>query len=75
MIKNNNIQLKSTTLLEIKDVLYLGDEGGIGCTIQRHDSRELLIVSITHLRIKDKQPLAKEIKRYQLNRRRALLEP
>jgi hypothetical protein len=72
MSNNKNIKLKSKSLLEIKDVLYMGDEGGIGCVISFNDSKELLVVSVTHLRIKDRHPLLKEIKEYQYKRKRAL---
>lgn len=74
MTNNNNIKLKSTSLLKIKDVLYMGGEGGIGCAVPFNDSTELMVVSLTHLRIKERQPLIKEIKQYQINRKRSLLE-
>jgi hypothetical protein len=69
---SNNINLKSKSLLRIKDVLYMGNEGGICCAIAVNKEGELLIVSLTHLNIDAKQPLAKEIKSYQFKRRKAL---
>ena len=69
---DNNIKLKSKHLLKITDVLYMGDEGGIGCAISFNDSKELLVISLTHLRIKEIHPLIKEIKAYQVKRKRAL---
>jgi len=68
----NDVTLKPKSLLKIKDVLYMGSEGGIGCAIAFNDAREILIVSLSHLRIDGRQPLAKEIKAYQFKRRRAL---
>jgi hypothetical protein len=69
---NNDVKLKPKSLLKIKDVLYMGNEGGIGCAIAFNSTRELLIVSLTHLHIDERQPLAKEIKAYQFKRRKAL---
>jgi hypothetical protein len=50
----------------------MGNEGGICCAIAVNKEGELLIVSLTHLNIDAKQPLAKEIKSYQFKRRKAL---
>ena len=72
-LKNDNgIKLKPKQLLKIKDVMYLGNEGGIGCAISIKNDEELLVVSLTHLRIKENHPLSKEIKAYRLKRIRAL---
>ncbi len=51
MKNNNNFRIKAKHLLTIKDVHYLGDEGGIGCEISYKESKESLIISLTHLRI------------------------
>ncbi len=73
MKKNNsNIKMKTNDLFAIKSVVYLGDEGGIMCDISCEDSKEALIVSLTHLRIKKLYPFTKEIKSYQINRKKAL---
>ena len=74
MLNNNNIKIKPKSLLEIKKVLYMGDEGGIGCVIPFKNATELLLVSLTHLRIKEKQPFVKEIKDYQSSRKQTLLK-
>ena len=68
----NSEKLKLASLLEIEEIFYMGDEGGIGCAISFDSAVKAVIVSITHLRIKDKHPLEKEIKQYQSNRIRAL---
>ena len=56
-------------LLQVEDVMYMGDVAGILCTIEYqmdsdHD-KEILITSITHLNVHSSHPLAEEIKRYQ----------
>ena len=72
-LKNNNgIKVKPKNLLEIADVINMGNEGGICCEISHKEAKELLIVSLTHLRIKKIHPLAKEIKAYQIKRTREL---
>jgi len=50
----------------------MGDEGGICCAISDENTKELLMVSITHLQIKTTHPLSKEIKAYQIKRKRKL---
>jgi len=69
---NNNIKIKPQNLLEITNVFYMGNEGGICCEISSKKAKEVLIVSLTHLRIKERHPLAKEIKAYQIKRTRDL---
>ena len=72
-LKNNNgIKMKPKNLLEITDVINMGSEGGICCAISHKEAKEVLIVSLTHLRIKKAHPLAKEIEAYQIKRKRRL---
>jgi hypothetical protein len=70
--ENNDQKIKSKEKLKIDKVLYLGDEGGIGCAIMIKNMKEALIVSLTHLRIEKRHPLFKEIRAYQLERIRKL---
>jgi hypothetical protein len=59
--------------LEIQDVLYLGDEGGIACAIHLpEEHKAVTVASLTHLRISPDHPLAPEIEAYQLARSRKL---
>jgi hypothetical protein len=61
--------------LQIQDVLYLGDEGGISCNITPSpDAQLVLLVSITHLRVPSHHPLAAEIRTYQRARARKLAQ-
>jgi hypothetical protein len=54
----------------IAEVRYLGDEGGIMCHLNFgfSDSKEVHIVSITHLRFDRAHPLAREIEGYSKHR-------
>ncbi|MCG6867729.1 MAG: hypothetical protein LJE91_03085 [Gammaproteobacteria bacterium] len=70
--ENNNQKIKAKEKLRIDRVLYLGDEGGIGCYIMIKNEKKALIVSLTHLRIEKRHPLFKEIRAYQLERIRKL---
>lgn len=50
----------------VAEVRYLGDEGGIACILEFgfNDTKEVHVVSITHLRFDRRQPLAREIEAY-----------
>ena len=50
----------------ITEVRYLGDEGGIMCTLDFDigDTKKAYIVSITHLRLDPGNPLAREVGKY-----------
>jgi len=74
LINIKNIKIKSTSLLKIENIIYLYDQGGIGCNVSLYGTTELILVSLTHLRMRKGQPLVKEIEQYQSNRRRALWE-
>ena len=55
--------------LSIKSVLYMGDEGGIGCDVTlAGETATAFLVSVTHLQIDSSHPLAEEIGNYQKNR-------
>jgi hypothetical protein len=51
----------------IHHVLYSGDEGGILCNITAPspEAKEVVMVSLTHLRISPKHPLGEQIRAYQ----------
>ena len=68
-MEDNENKLALGQELQIDSVLYMGDEGGIGCSISMpKDSKTALVTSITHLRIKANHPLAREIGSYQKKR-------
>ena len=63
--------------LEIEQVMYGGDEGGILCALKAwENSKQAYVVSITHLKIPREHPLGREIRAYQKQRtlRLSLLE-
>ncbi len=50
----------------VAEIQYLGDHGGIACILDFgfSDTKEVHLVSITHLRFDRSNPLAREIKAY-----------
>jgi hypothetical protein len=56
----------------IQNVFYAGDEGGIMCALSPKDSKEPVVISLTHLKIPYCHPLEKEIRAYQKARIRKL---
>lgn len=72
-LRQSGEKIGSKQELAIKDVLYLGDEGGIGCAIELPgEQKTVTIASLTHLRISPDHPLAPEIESYQLARTQKL---
>jgi len=73
LMRKQGIEMKTSPKLQIVDVLYLGDDGGIACAIKgAGDEKRAIIVSITHLVIEESHPLAKEVRAYQIERTRKL---
>jgi hypothetical protein len=71
----NGIKVTFGQNLKIESVLYLGDEGGIGCAVRLSEQQEnSIIASLTHIRVKAGHPLAKEIEAYQIERTRKLAQ-
>jgi metal-responsive CopG/Arc/MetJ family transcriptional regulator len=69
LIRENDISLPKGHQPQIEEVVYLGDEGGIACSLtMTGKSKNALITSITHLRIHPGHCLAKEIVKYQKKR-------
>ncbi len=58
--------------VKISSVLYSGDEGGIVCGISPQDSKEVVVISLTHMKIPYSHPLEKEIRAYQKARLRKI---
>ena len=52
----------------VSKVFYLGDTGGISCSIQPKDAESAVIVSITHLRVPRRLPFAAAVLEYQKHR-------
>lgn len=68
MLQNKGHNVPTNYIFEVEKVLYGGDEGGILCAVKEYTDKNLLITSLTHLRIADNHPLAREIKDYQHKR-------
>ena len=73
-MRDNGMPIRSGQELLIESVLYLGDEGGIGCAIQLPEKGTVTITSLTHILIEPDHPLAQEIHAYQAERTRKLAQ-
>ena len=75
LLREQKLKIKTSQRLEIVNMHYLGDEGGIACALELPSrAKEVYVVSLTHLRIMPPHPLAKDIRRYQLHRIRNLAQ-
>ena len=64
--EDNPVKLKPKQRLKIEVCHYAGAEGGIACGYMVKD--QLIISSLTHLKLDPKHPLYKEMRAYQLAR-------
>jgi hypothetical protein len=71
-LRGETADIKVNDGVKIDSLLYLGDAGGVACSIGLHDGETVLIVSITQLRIDNDHPLAARIQAYQLRRSQRL---
>ena len=72
-LRSNSINLSSNTGIEIKDVMYMGDEGGICCALRVIDQEEVaVVVSITNLRLPNTHSLSPDVRAYQTLRTKKL---
>jgi hypothetical protein len=71
-LRQRGVPLGADAKVQIKDVLYAGDEGGIMCDATPEGSPEVVVCSLTHLRIHPKHPLAGEVRAYQETRRQGI---
>jgi len=64
-------QQKAVVLKGIETVSkigYLGDVGGIVCCVEPEDTKNMVVVSLTHLRVSRKLPFATAVLDYQKHR-------
>ena len=74
-MREQGIKLTSDSELEIEHVFYMGDEGGIGCGISLDSQgKDVMVASLTHLRVIPGEPLSDEIRAYQIQRNNKLME-
>ena len=52
----------------ISKISYLGDMGGIVCHVQPEDTKSIIVVPLTHVRISRKLPFATAVLDYQKHR-------
>ena len=73
-LRERGVKIPGDQELQIKRVFYAGDEGGICCDVTLEGAKEAVVVSLTHLRVPSRHPLAKEIREYQQERARRLAQ-
>jgi hypothetical protein len=72
-LRRRGVQASTDRALSVKRVFYAGDEAGIVCDVTpSRAAKEVLIISLTHLRIAPKHPLFPAILAYQRERVRRL---
>jgi len=75
LMRGRGIKLARGRKLQIKRLFYHDDAGGIVCDVTPSpDAKEAIIVSIIHLRVDARHPLAREIRAYQRERTRRLAQ-
>jgi hypothetical protein len=75
MMRDRGESVSAETDITVSRVMYSGDMGGINCALEPFSedaSKEVFVVSITHLVIHPQHPLAKEVNAYQQKRIRRL---
>jgi hypothetical protein len=73
ILRRRGVKASVDRALSIKRVFYAGDEAGIVCDVTpSRAAKEVLIVSLTHLRIRPLHPLFPAIVAYQRERVRRL---
>ena len=68
-LRASGVNIASKRRMQIEKVVYLGDEGGIGCGLKVPGQADTaVVVSLTHLRLPSAHPLAPDIRAYQIAR-------
>jgi len=68
-LRSRGLKIGSDRVLFIQRVFYMGDEGGIMCDVTpTKDAKIVFVVSLTHLRVAPRHPLAQAIRTYQQRR-------
>ena len=68
-MRKNGVRITRRQEIQIERVLYMGDEGGIGCAVRIPEQEATAVVtSLTHIRVKSDHLLAREIRAYQMDR-------
>jgi hypothetical protein len=67
-LRAQHVDIGASSRQIVSKVSYAGDEGGILCHIAPPDGREVLIVSLTHVRVPPSMPLAAKVLQHQKHR-------
>lgn len=74
-LRASAVNIASKRRMQIEKVMYLGDEGGIGCALKVPGQEDTaVVVSLTHLRLPSTHPLAPDVRAYQIARTKKLAE-
>ena len=74
-LRASAVNIASKRRMQIEKVMYLGDEGGIGCVLKIPRQEDTaVVVSLTHLRLPSTHPLAPDVRAYQIARTKKLAE-
>ena len=74
-LRASAVNIASKRRMQIDNVMYLGDEGGIGCGLNVPGQKKTaVVVSLTHLRLPSTHPLAPDVRAYQIARTKKLAE-
>ena len=74
-LRASAVNIASKRRMQIENVMYLGDEGGIGCALKVPGQEDTaVVVSLTHLRLPSTHPLAPDVRAYQIARTKKLAE-
>jgi hypothetical protein len=74
-LRASAVNIVSKRRMQIEKVMYLGDEGGIGCVLKVPGQEDTaVVVSLTHLRLPSTHPLAPDVRAYQIARTKKLAE-
>ena len=72
-LRASAVNIASKRRMQIEKVMYLGDEGGIGCALKVPGQEDTaVVVSLTHLRLPSTHPLAPDVRAYQTARTKKL---
>jgi hypothetical protein len=72
-LRTSGVNIASRRRMQIEQVRYLGDEGGIGCGLRVPGQADTaVVVSLTHLRLPSTHPLAPDVRAYQIARTQKL---
>ena len=72
-MRRQSVMITGRQQLQIEEVLYGGDEGGILCKLTGiGKASQVYVCSLTHLEVQKQHPLAEAIKVYQRERKRKL---